>query len=61
MVKHKVVELQASYDGISSDQIENEIEKATSDGWHFLQLATGGGGGGGLTVIKWVYLVFELD
>ena len=61
MVKHKVVELQGPYNRISSDQIENEIEKATSDGWHFLQLATGGGGGGGLTVVKWVYLVFELD
>ena len=60
MVKHKVVKLR-EYSEISSDQIEKEIEKATSDGWHFLQLATGGEGHEYGNSLEWVYLVFERD
>jgi hypothetical protein len=61
MVKHKIVKFEGVYRDNFSDEIEVEIEKATSDGWQFLQLATGGGGGGGLLVQQWVYLVFKRD
>lgn len=40
-----------------ASSVEAEIQKAVSQGWKFVQLATGGVGGS--MISTWTYLVFE--
>jgi len=59
MKKYKVVCLQkiATVEPPEPSEIEEAIENMTSEGWHFVQMSTGGAGVGGM-VRTWVYLVF---
>jgi len=60
MKEYRVVRLRGGVDPVSSDEIEQHIGDMTRQGWHFLQLSTGGGGSASY-FMTWVYLIFERE